>query len=52
VGEGGAGVGDILGPAAWILLFLDIQHHGGLFSPGGCEVVVPAFLCPQPPPQA
>jgi hypothetical protein len=44
----GAGTGDILGPLSWILLYLDIQKHGGLFSPGGCAVVASANLCPQP----
>jgi len=52
--EGGAdlGSGDILGIAGWILLIIDAQRHGGIFSPGGCWVLVPdPSVCPsQPPP--
>jgi RHS repeat-associated protein len=46
---GAADAGEILGPLGWILLYLDIQKHGGIFSRGGCEVIVPANLCPAPP---
>lgn len=33
--------------AGGILLYLDIQKHGGIFSPGGCAVVA-GNLCPHP----
>jgi len=48
--EGAAGVGDVLGVAGWILLFIDAQEHGGVFSPGGCQVLaIDPSICPAPP---
>lgn len=46
---GAADAGEILGPLGWILLYVDIERHSGIFSPGGCAVVVPVSMCPGQP---
>jgi RHS repeat-associated protein len=33
--------GDVLGMVGWILLYIDAQRHGGIFTPSGCRVIPP-----------
>ncbi len=51
--DAGDAGGELLGPLGLILQIIDAQRHGGLFSPGGCQVSgVPQSMCPaaaQPP---
>jgi hypothetical protein len=48
-GEVGGG-GDILGPLSVLLMIIDAERNGGLFSQGGCRVFgIPASSCPYTP---
>src|SRR5260370_18707570 len=50
----GSGFGDaasgIVGALGWLLMIIDAQRHGGMFSQGGCQVFgIPASMCPYTP---
>ena len=49
-GSLGDAAGGIAGTLGWLLMIIDAQRHGGMFSQGGCQVFgIPASVCPYTP---